>query len=75
MRTNAQVDLREYYQRELTYLRKMGRTFAQRYPKVASRLELGPDECADPQVERLIEAFSFLTARIQHQIDSSNSRS
>ena len=70
MRTNAQADLREYYQRELTYLRKMGRTFAHRYPKVASRLELGPDECADPQVERLIEAFAFLTARIQHQIDS-----
>ena len=47
----------------------MGAAFAARYPKVASRLELGADECADPQVERLLEGFAFLTARIQ-QTDS-----
>jgi type VI secretion system protein ImpG len=62
-------DLLDYYKDELTYLRKMGATFASRYPKVASRLELGPEECPDPHVERLLEAFAFLTARIQRNID------
>ena len=33
-------------------------------------MELGRDECADPHVERLIEAFAFLTGRLQHEIDS-----
>jgi type VI secretion system protein ImpG len=65
-----QEELLRYYQTELTYLRRMGGAFASRYPKVAKRLELGRDECADPHVERLIEAFAFLTARLQHEIDS-----
>lgn len=60
----------KYYKSELTYLRRMGGVFAERYPKVAKRLELGRDECADPHVERLIEAFAFLTGRLQHEIDS-----
>lgn len=69
MRTdNAQ--LLEYYKRELTYLRKMGLAFAEQYPKVAGRLELGPDQCPDPHIERLIESFAFLTARIQYDIES-----
>ena len=38
--------------------------------KSRSGLELGRDECADPHVERLIEAFAFLTGRLQHEIDS-----
>ena len=65
MRTTSQEDLLLYYQRELTYLRKMGAAFAARYPKVASRLELGADECADPQVERLLEGFA-----LSHRPDS-----
>lgn len=58
------------YQRELSYLRHMGAEFAARYPKIAARLDLSADACADPHVERLIESFAFLTARIQRQIDS-----
>jgi len=58
------------YQRELAYLRHMGAEFAARYPKIAARLDLSADACADPHVERLIESFAFLTARIQRQIDS-----
>jgi type VI secretion system protein ImpG len=48
----------------------MGQQFARSYPKVASRLELQPGECPDPHVERLIESFAFLTARIQNDLDS-----
>jgi len=59
-----------YYWQELTYLRKVGHRFAQRYPKVAGRLELAPDQSPDPHVERLIESFAFLTGRIQQNLDS-----
>ena len=44
-------DLLEYYERELSFLRQMGAEFADKYPKVASRLQLEPDKCEDPHVE------------------------
>ena len=62
-------DLLFYYERELTYLRRMGAEFAGRYPKVASRLQLEPNKCEDPHVERLLEAFAFLAARVHLKID------
>ncbi|MBK5291559.1 MAG: type VI secretion system baseplate subunit TssF [Acidobacteriia bacterium] len=58
-----------YYERELTYLRQMGVEFAAKYPKVASRLVLEPDKCEDPHVERLLEAFAFLAARVHLKMD------
>ena len=54
-------ELLAYYERELTYLRQMGADFAEKYPKVASRLLLEPSRCEDPHVERLIEAAAFLS--------------
>src|SRR5947199_7961178 len=69
MKTNQHEDLLRYYKDELTYLRRMGGDFAALYPRVAARLELGRDECADPQVERLLESFAFLTARLQRDLD------
>src|SRR5512138_1264164 len=62
-------DLLAYYERELTYLRQLGAEFAEKYPKIASRLQLEPDRCEDPHVERLIEAFAFLAARIHLRMD------
>jgi type VI secretion system protein ImpG len=62
-------ELLAYYERELTYLRQMGAEFAQRYPKIASRLTLEADRCGDPHVERLLEAFAFLAARVHLKID------
>jgi type VI secretion system protein ImpG len=58
-----------YYERELTFLRQMGVEFADKYPKIASRLSLEPDKCEDPHVERLLEAFAFLAARVHLKID------
>lgn len=69
MADTAQEELLRYYLAELSYLRQMGSAFADQYPKVANRLELGPDESPDPHVERLLEAFAFLTARIQRNLD------
>jgi len=62
-------DLLEYYERELTFLRRMGAEFAQKYPKVASRLQLEPGKCEDPHVERMLEGFAFLAARVHLKLD------
>ena len=62
-------DFLGYYNRELSYLRHLGADFAAKHPAVASRLRLEPDECDDPHVERLLEAFAFLAARIHLRLD------
>jgi len=62
-------DLLLYYERELDYLRKTATQFAEKNPKVASRLVLEPTKCEDPHVERLLEAFAFLAARVHLKID------
>src|SRR6516225_8863907 len=49
-----------FYERELDYLRKSAAQFAEKHPKVASRLILEPTKCEDPHVERLLEGFAFL---------------
>jgi len=69
MSDSIDEELLDYYQRELTWLRQAGAGFAARYPKIASRLELAPGECPDPHVERLLEGFSLLTARLQRRLD------
>lgn len=62
--------LLEYYNRELQYIREMGGEFAKEYPKIASRLALDSFECSDPYVERLLEGFAFLAARVQLKLDA-----
>ncbi|MGE5347611.1 MAG: type VI secretion system baseplate subunit TssF [Acidithiobacillales bacterium] len=62
-------ELLDYYERELGFLRQMGAEFAQKYPKIAARLQLEPDKCEDPHVERLLEAFAFLAARVRLKIE------
>jgi type VI secretion system protein ImpG len=59
-----------YYSQELQHLREMGGEFAQDFPKIAGRLGLDGFECADPYVERLLEGFSFMAARVQMKIDA-----
>lgn len=58
-----------YYQRELNYLRRASSDFSKRYPKIAARLEISESASPDPHVERLLESFAYLTARIQRDID------
>jgi type VI secretion system protein ImpG len=62
-------DLLPYYEKELSHLRFLGQEFAQQYPKIASRLLIDGDHCEDPHTERLIEAFSFLAARVHKKLD------
>ena len=57
-----------HYERELAFVRESAGEFAAQFPKIAGRLGLDAFPSADPYVERLIEAFAFLTARIQHRL-------
>jgi type VI secretion system protein ImpG len=59
-----------YYSQELQHLREVGGEFAQAFPKIAGRIGLDSFECADPYVERLLEGFSFMAARVQMKIDA-----
>ena len=58
------------YEAELAYVREVGGEFARQYPKVAGRLGLGSIEVADPYVERLLEGFALLTARVQLKMEA-----
>ena len=69
MSDSIDPQLLDYYQRELTWLRNAGSAFANRYPKVARRLELSPGESQDPHVERLLEGFALLSGRLQRRLD------
>lgn len=55
-----------YYQSELQYLRELGREYGKLYPDTAGLLS---ERSADPDVERLIEGFAFLTARIRERLE------
>jgi type VI secretion system protein ImpG len=62
-------ELLPYYERELKFIRQMAGEFAEKYPKVAGRLLLKPEESEDPHVERLIEAFALLAGRVHRKLD------
>jgi len=62
--------LLELYNQELGHVREMGGEFARQFPKIASRLSLDGVEVADPYVERLLEGFAFLAARVQLKIEA-----
>lgn len=62
-------ELLPYYERELAFLRKYSRDFSERYPKIAGRLLLSGEVSQDPHVERLIESFALLNARVSKKIE------
>jgi type VI secretion system protein ImpG len=59
-----------HYLAELAYLHSAGAEFARAYPQVAEALALSAKGSTDPHVERLIESFAFLTARLQRTYDA-----
>lgn len=66
--------LLNYYKQELGHLRSMAAEFAHAFPKIAKRLALEDieqsDQCPDPYVERLLEGFAYMAARVQFKIDA-----
>jgi type VI secretion system protein ImpG len=64
-------DLLPYYERELAFLRQHSRQFAERYPKLAAQLLLSGEGCDDPHVERMIQSFALMTARVSKKLEDS----
>jgi type VI secretion system protein ImpG len=58
-----------YYERELRLLRDAGAALRRQNPKLAGRLELGAEGSADPHVERLLQGFALVAARLQQRLD------
>lgn len=54
------------YHAELQFLRGMGKEFAAAHPAAAGLLA---ERGGDPDVERLLEGFAFLSARIRERLD------
>lgn len=56
----------KYYQDELNSLRELGAEFSEQNPGLSKFLS---EEGDDPDVERLLEGFSFLSGRIRQKLD------
>ncbi len=63
--------LLHYFNRELTFLKRMGAEFAERYPKVAGRLRIAEETVEDPHVSRLLEGVALMTAQVRQKLDDS----
>lgn len=63
-------DLLPYYERELGIFRAYTRQFSERFPKTAGKLLIAGENSEDPHVERMIQSFALLTARISKRLDS-----
>jgi type VI secretion system protein ImpG len=59
----------DYYQQEIRYFLEEAQRFALQYPEQAKALNLEEVRERDPYVERLIEAFAFLSANINMRIN------
>jgi type VI secretion system protein ImpG len=65
--------LLDIYNAELRHLRETAAEFGRDFPKIAGRLSLDKDAkeiCPDPYVERLLEGFAFLAARVHLKLDA-----
>ena len=60
-----------YYEKQLQEFGQQSREFAQKYPKIAQRLSLNQEQIDDPHIERLIQAFSLIAARIDKKLADS----
>lgn len=66
--------LLRHYEDELRHIRETAGEFAREFDKIAGRLSLDKSnpnvECPDPYVERLLEGFAFLSARVHLKLDA-----
>lgn len=58
-----------YFERELVAFRTLSREYAANYPRIASNLHMTGDMSGDPHVERMIEAFALIAARMSKRLD------
>ncbi|MEJ5139523.1 MULTISPECIES: type VI secretion system baseplate subunit TssF [Acinetobacter] len=64
-------ELLPYYEKQLQEFGQQSRAFADKYPKIAQRLSLNQEQIDDPHIERLIQAFSLIAARVDKKLADS----
>mgnify|MGYP003599685827 FL=1 len=64
-------ELLPYYEKQLQEFGQQSREFSQKYPKIAQRLSLNQEQIDDPHIERLIQAFSLIAARVDKKLADS----
>jgi type VI secretion system protein ImpG len=69
MANRQYYDSEEYYHSELYYLRKMGKVFRDEHPHLRNQKLFLEQPGEDPDVERLLEGFAFLTGAIRQKLD------
>ena len=62
-------ELLPHYERELALLRTQADEFARQYPRIAGRLSVSGEIMQDPHVERMIQSFALLSARVHKRLD------
>jgi type VI secretion system protein ImpG len=62
---------KQYYINALNAIKRDAKGFAKQYPNVAPLLA---KESTDPDVERLLEGFAYLSAQLDERIDNTNTR-
>lgn len=60
------VKLNRFYRDELNFLRLQGREFAEAHPQLTRFLS---EQSTDPDVERLLEGFAFLTGKLREKVE------
>lgn len=60
------MSLKQLFRDELSYLKLQGKEFSRQNPGLSRFLS---DESTDPDIERLLEGFAFLSARLRHKIE------
>jgi type VI secretion system protein ImpG len=56
----------KYFREELTFLKEQGKNFTEIHPQLSRFLHA---RVTDPDVERLLEGFAFLTARLREKVE------
>ncbi|KLU20265.1 hypothetical protein EOS_42365 [Caballeronia mineralivorans PML1(12)] len=62
-------NLLPHYEHELMRLRRSAHEFAARNPKIAAHLALSGEHSEDPHIERMLQSFALLGARIDTRLD------
>lgn len=62
-------ELLDFYNKELTFLRRSAARFSQENPQAASALRISEDAIEDPHVEHLIQSVAFLNGRVRKKIE------
>lgn len=60
------MSFNKYFEEEMVYLREMGEEYARMFPKLAPFLA---HKSNDPDIERLLEGFAFLSSRLRQKLD------